>query len=273
MGRVTLATELLDRIGSRIDQSGFVAHGVHVRVDEEAAERRWTPDVREEIHSVAKAVAVLAVGIARDEGLVDPDEIVAHDYTLRDLLRMTSGVDYPWSPTMFDDADVYTEFLAREPRGRVFQYANASTYVAMRTLAARVGDVEQWLQPRLFAPLGWTDVEWRRCPDGHVLAGEGISLTTEEMSRLGVLLRDGGVYEGRRLVAKDWVRSMHTDWFEREAGRGYEGYALGAWRGPGQGWRLHGAYGQMILFRPDAVVTISADDHFGADELAAFVMS
>jgi hypothetical protein len=29
----------------------------------------------------------------------------------------------------------------------------------------------------------------------------------------------------------------------------------------------------MVLFRPDAVVTITADDHFGADELAAFVMS
>ena len=271
MERVTRAPELLDLITRRIDDTGFGAHGVHVRVGDETAERRWAPDVREEIHSVAKAIAVIAVGIARDEGLVDPDAIVAHDYTLRDLLRMTSGVDYPWSATMFDD-DVYGLFLAREPRGRVFQYSNASTYVAMRVLESRVGDVAAWLAPRLFARLGWAEIEWRRCPRGHVLAGEGISLTTEEMSRIGALIRDGGAYGGRRLVSAEWVRAMHSDWFEREAGPGYEGYGLGGWRGPGDGWRLHGAYGQMVLFRGDAVVTISADDHFGADELAAFVL-
>lgn len=266
--------ELLARIGSHIDETGFGAHGVHVRVGDETASRRWAPDVREEIHSVAKAVAVLAVGIARDAGLIDPDEVVAHDYTMRDLLRMTSGVDYPWSATMFTDADVYSSFLAREPRGRVFQYSNASTYVALRLLAERVGDVAAWLEPRLFGPLGWSGCEWRRCPSGFVLAGEGIALTTEELSRLGVLLRDGGEYGGQRLVSADWVRAMHSDWFARDADAGYDGYALGAWRGPGDGWRLHGAYGQMILFRPDAaVVTVTADDHFGADALAAFVLS
>lgn len=72
---------------------------------------------------------------------------------------------------------------------------------------------------------------------------------------------------------------MHTDWVEREGtGPGYERYAMAGWGGPGRLWRLHGAYGQMLLFDeteasndPGTVVTITADDHFGADALAAFV--
>ncbi len=59
-------------------------------------------------------------------------------------------------------------FLARPSRGRVFQYSNAGTYVAMRVLASVVGDVADWLGPRLFAPLGIDDVSWERCPLGHV---------------------------------------------------------------------------------------------------------
>jgi len=46
---------------------------------------------------------------------------------------------------------------------------------------------------------------------------------------------------------------------------------MAGWGGPGRLWRLHGAYGQMLLFDGDTVVTVTADDHFGADALAAVV--
>ncbi|WFR68263.1 serine hydrolase [Curtobacterium flaccumfaciens] len=67
------AQTLRDALVRRIDETGFGAHGLHVRVGDEVAEHRWTPDVREEVHSVAKGVSVLATGIAADEGLVDVD--------------------------------------------------------------------------------------------------------------------------------------------------------------------------------------------------------
>lgn len=269
------AQKVLDSVGLGIERIGFQAHGVHVRVGDDAVERRYAPPAREEIHSIAKAVAVLAIGIARNEGIFDPDAVVAHDYTTRDLLTMTSGVDFPWSPTMFDDHDdVAREFLARPRSGRSFQYANASTYTALRELAAVTGDVAEWLRPRLFDPLGWQGVEWRRCPRGHVLAGEGIALTTEELARLGMLIRDRGVYEGRRVVAGDWIDGMHSSWVPTgETAAGYDGYALGGWRGPGDAWRLHGAGGQLVIFAGDAVITITGEDHFRADETAAMAVA
>ena len=271
------ADDLRDALVARIHDTGFGAHGLHVRVGDGVAEHRWTPDVREEIHSVAKAVSVLAVGIAADEGAVSLDEPIGaareRDLTLRRLLTMTSGIDFPWSPTLMTDwPDLAAEFLSRPSRGRVFQYSNASTYTAMHVLSQRVGDVEEYLRPRLFAPLGLEDVAWARCPIGRVLGGEGLSLRTEEMARLGLLLRDRGDWRGQRLVSAGIVDAMHAGWVDTgSVGDGYRRYALAGWDGPGAAWRLHGAYGQLIVFAGDAVVTISADDHAGADAIAAFV--
>lgn len=276
---MTRAALLRDDLVARIDDTGFRAHGVHVRVGDDTATHRWTPDVREEIHSVAKAVAVLAAGIAVDEGLVSLDEPVsallptAAVVTLRHLLSMSSGIDFPYSATMMSDwPDLAAEFLSRPARGRVFQYSNASTYTAMHALSQRTGDVEEYLRPRLFAPLGLDDVPWRRCPSGRVLAGEGLALRTEEMARLGLLIRDRGVWNGRRLVSTETVDAMHAGWIDTGGvGDGYRRYALAGWEGPGDAWRLHGAHGQLVVFAGDAVVTISADDHAGADAVALFI--
>lgn len=298
---MSTADAVLDALVRRAEETGFAAHGLHVLVGDDTAEHHWTPDVRREVHSVAKGVCVLAVGIASDDGLVDVDAPVAEylpdvavgpgvaEVTLRHLLTMTSGIDMPWSPTERTDwPDLAAEFLSRPSRGRVFQYANASTYTAMRVLATRVGDVGAFVSERLLAPLGIEDVPWERCPNGYVAAGEGIALRTAELARLGRLIRDGGVVDGQRVVDRRWCDAMHTDWVRRTGtDPGYDRYAMAGWGGPGRLWRLHGAHGQMLLFdeggdgrRSDdgdhgglggVVVTVTADDHLGADAFAASV--
>lgn len=281
---MTRAETIRDRLVDGVNASGFGAHGLHVLVGADVAEHRWTADIREEIHSVAKGVSVLAAGMAADEGLVSLDAPIAEyvpdlaladgvdRITLRRLLSMTSGIDLPWSETMMTDwPDLAREFLSRPSRGPVFQYSNASTYTAMAVLATRVGDIVDYLRPRLLVPLGIDDIEWERCPQGRVVAGGGIALRTEEMARLGRLIRDRGDWEGRSLVSPAVVDAMHSDWVTAGQSPGYERYALSGWDGPGPVWRLHGAYGQLLIFRGEAVVTITADDHFGADAMSAFV--
>ena len=281
---MTRAETIRDRLVDHADASGFAAHGLHVLVGADVAEHRWTADVREEIHSVAKGVCVLAAGIAADEGLVSLDAPIAEyvpdlplgdgvdRITLRRLLSMSSGIDLPWSETMMTDwPDLAREFLSRASRGHVFQYSNASTYTAMAVLATRVGDIVDYLRPRLLAPLDIDDLEWERCPRGRVVGGSGIALRTEETARLGRLIRDRGEWEGQRLVSAAVIDAMHADWVTAGQNPGYERYALSGWDGPGAAWRLHGAYGQLLIFSGDAVVTITADDHFGADAMSAFV--
>ncbi len=273
-----------DRIVQQVDTSGFRAHGLHVRIGDDVAEHRWAADVREEIHSVAKGLCVLAAGIAADDGAVSIDAPIAaslpgtelghgvEEVTLRHLLTMTSGIDLPWSESMMTDwPDLAIEFLRRPSRGRVFQYSNASTYTAMRVLAAQVGDAAEYVRSRLLDPLGIDDIAWKRCPNGWILAGEGVELRTEELARIGQLIRDRGQWNGRQLVSATWVDAMHSDWVIAGANPGYDRYAFAGWGGPGSAWRLHGAYGQMLIFSGEAVVTITADDHFGADAMAGFV--
>ena len=279
------AQTVRDRIVDEVARSGFTALGLHVRTGDEVAEHRWAPDVRVDVHSVAKGVCVLAAAIAVEEGRVSLDEPVAaylpdfalgngaDEVTLRHLLTMTSGIDFPWSDTLMTDwPDLAQEFLHRPSQGRVFQYSDASTYTAMAALAARVGDVGEYLVPRLFAPLGISDVEWEHSPNGRIVAGGGLWLRTEELSRIGLLLRDRGVWSGRTLVGPEWVDAMHAGWVVAGESASYDRYALAGWGGPGPAWRLHGAYGQLLIFLDDAVVTITADDHFGADAIAAFAV-
>lgn len=280
-GRMSSAERVRDSIVQSVNDLGFGAHGLHVRVGQAAAAHRWTEDVREDVQSAAKAVCVLAAGIAADEGLIDVDAPVG-DYlpavplgdgvdrvTLRHLLTMTSGIDLPWSESMMIDwPDLAVEFLGRPSGGRVFQYSNASTYTAMRVLATRVGDVAGFVTERLFGPLGIDGVEWERCPNGWIVAGGGLFLRTEELAQVARLILDRGELDGRRLVSPEWVDGMHTDWVSAGEHPGYERYALAGWDGPGPAWRIHGAYGQMAVFLGDAVVTITASDHFGADAMA-----
>lgn len=282
---MTPAHILKDRIVERVRETEFGADGLHVRVGDATAEHRWTPDVPADIHSAAKAVCVLAAGIAADEGRVSLDEPVVsalpevrpgagvERVTLRHLLSMSSGIDLPWSETLMTDwPDLAFEFLGRPSRGRVFQYSNASTYTAMRVLADRVGDPVDYLAPRLFAPLGIEQVAWDRCPNGWILAGEGLFLRTAELANIGGLIRDRGVWNDRRLVAAEWIDAMHSDWVRAGEHPSYDRYALAGWGGPGGAWRLHGAHGQLVIFAGDAVVTMTAHDHFGADAIAEFIV-
>jgi CubicO group peptidase (beta-lactamase class C family) len=282
------AQMIVDRLVGIATEDGFDAHSVHVLIDDETAEYHWSDDVRRDVHSVAKGVCVLAVGIAADDGALDIDAPVASylpDFalgegveavTVRHLLTMTSGIDFPWSETMMTDwPDLAREFLARASRGRVFQYSNASTYTAMRVLDAVVGDVPQWLDRRLFGPLAIEAPTWERCPNGWIVAGGGLHLRTIELARIGRLIRDGGVWQSERLVSSDWVTAMHADWFERgqEYEYSYRRYALAGWDGPGAAWRLHGAHGQLLVFLGDAVVTVTANDHFKADRMAERIVT
>ncbi|MFK4791200.1 serine hydrolase domain-containing protein [Microbacterium sp. ZW T5_56] len=280
------AQHVLDHLVRLAEHEQFGAHGIQVRVGDDTARFLWDEDVRRDVHSVAKGICVLAAGIAVDDGVFDLDAPVAQyfsdlviapetrDVTVRNLLGMVSGVDFPWSPTLLTDwPDLAAEFLSRPSRGRVFQYSNASTYTAMRALGSVVGDVGSWLEDRLFTPLGIATPTWQRCPNGFIEAGGGLELTLDELAVVGQLIRDGGRYNGEQLVSPELVRTLHTDWSEHDAEPSYRRYALGGWDGPGSAWRLHGAYGQLLIFHGDAVVTITAHDHEGADPFAEQVVA
>ena len=229
------------------------------------------------IYSASKGVCALAIGIAIDEGALSldfrvPDVLPEMELgadvsavTVRHLLSMRSGLEFAW----FGDQiapwpDLAQEMLRRPSRGPgdVFQYSDASTYVAMRMLGAVVGDVRDWLMPRLFDPLGIDNPQWHRCPLGWIIGGSGLHLRTEELARIGRVLRDGGRWDGRQLVDAAGIDRMHSPWLETGGDAPFERYGLATWQGPGECWRLDGRYGQYVIVDDErrSVVTITAHE-------------
>lgn len=290
---MTAADEVVQAFATQVDREGLGAYGIHAIVGDDEAQYRWRSDDRENVYSVSKGVCALAAGIALDEGLLRLDTTVAEalpalglgdgvaEITLRHLLTMTSGIDFQWfgsQPVPWPD--LAAEMLRRPTRGpgTVFQYSDASTYVAMRMLAANVGDVRDWLLPRLFDPLEIHNPQWHRCPLGWIVGGSGLELRTEELARIGRLLRNRGVWRAVRLVSSRWIDAMHADWVTTGLEPPIDRYGLAAWAGPRGCWRLDGAYGQYVIVDDErnAVVTITAHeerrDHRLA-ELAAEVLA
>lgn len=260
-----------------IEAESLNAYGVVVRVGDDEAEHRWRSDDRVNLYSVSKGVSALAAGIAIDEGVLEEDSCAADHFpsftfgsgagatSFRQLLTMTSGIDFEWfAHEPIPWADLAQEMLRRPARdaGRAFQYSDASYYTAMRMLATRVGDVRDWLMPRLFEPLGIHNPQWHRCPRGAIVSGSGLELRTHELARIGRLLRDGGVWGNQRLISENWIRSMHGQWTDTGGPSFWARYGLGAWAGPHDGWRLDGLYGQYVYISEAhaAVVTITAHE-------------
>jgi CubicO group peptidase (beta-lactamase class C family) len=272
---MSTAADVLARLVEGIDRDRLGAYGVVVRIGDDEVAHRWRSDDRENLYSVSKGVCALAVGMAVDAGILALDTRVpellpgiafgegVEDVTVEHLLTMTSGIDFAWfGDQPVPGPDLAQAMLGRPSRGRVFQYSDASPYVAMRMLAATVGDVRDWLIPRLFGPLGIEDPQWHRCPLGFVVGGSGLELRTGELARIGRLLRDRGAWEGGQLVSPGWVGRMHATWVETGGAAPFARYGLAAWDGPGDAWRLDGRYGQYVLVdgSRDAVVTITAHE-------------
>jgi CubicO group peptidase (beta-lactamase class C family) len=271
------AASVLDSFVADVDAERLGAYGVHVLVGSEEAQHRWRSDDRENLYSVSKGVCALAVGMAIDEGVVSLETSIAEalpamvcgagvaTVTLRHLLTMSSGIDFRWfadEPAPWPD--LAQEMVRRPSRGAgsVFQYSDASTYVAMRMLGAYVGDVRDWLMPRLFEPLGIANPQWHRSAQGWIVGGSGLELRTEELARIGRVLRDGGSWAGRSLVSAGWVELMHTTGISTGGAAPFERYGLGVWAGPDGCWRLDGRYGQYVIIddERDAVITVTGHE-------------
>ncbi|WP_314148316.1 serine hydrolase domain-containing protein [uncultured Leifsonia sp.] len=275
---------LLSRFVSSVDREGLGVYGAVALVGDDESAHRWRSDDRENLYSVSKGVSALAAGIAVDAGILALDTTVGEALpglelgdgvdrvTLRDLLTMSSGIDFVWfGDEPVPGADLAQEMLRRPTRGpgEGFRYSDASTYVAMRMLEARVGDVRDWLLPRLFDPLEIDNPQWLRCPLGHILGGTGLQLRTGELARIGRLLRDRGEGRGRRLVSAGWVDGMHSGWRETGLPATSDRYGLAVWAGPSGLWRLDGRYGQYVIVDDahGAVLTITAHEEFRDDRL------
>ena len=181
-------------------------------------------------YSVAKAFVVTAIGFLLDEGKLRLDECVPEvlgalcpadmeprwqnvtvDMVMRHFCGLPQGfLDIDAADPRTFGAD-YLSYMLREPMLRDPQvaavYTDAAYYLLSRIVEVRAGEaLDNFLWKRLFAPLGFREVAWSRCPQGHPMGATGLYVYTEDMAKLGVLYRDGGMWKGERLLSEAFVK-------------------------------------------------------------------
>lgn len=192
--------------------------------------------------SVTKPVVTTALGRAITLGYdlsVDdplskffPEADKAHGrITVRQLLNHTSGTHFNWSRQINGaQPDVVKEFLSlpidHKP-GTYFQYSAVTGSAVLTAVVQRaVGrDFQDFVQDELFGPLGIERCTWfwGRDRAGWSHGGYQLHMRPMDMARLGQLWLQGGVWSGRRLVSRSFMRAMVTG-TEQNPAFGYQAW-------------------------------------------------
>lgn len=265
-----------DALVREIGQHGWRVHGLEVYRDG-ALVHRWgdTETDRYPIYSATKTITGLAVGMAQDDGRLSIDDPVLRylpaeavramsptqreayaPITLRRLMSM-SVAGYPFRPEGAHWLDMALAVPLMHTEERVFDYSNIPAYLAGAAASVALDEpLDAYLKRRLFAPLGIIDPPCGHCPDGYFYGASQMALTVNELSRIGRLLADGGVYDGQRLLSDAFVReATSVQQMNREGG-----YGLFLWKYR-DGFSINGKWGQKCYVLPAArtIVTFLAD--------------
>ncbi|WP_342779485.1 serine hydrolase [Amycolatopsis cihanbeyliensis] len=174
--------------------------------------------------SVAKSVTSLAFGRAWSSGLISPDDPVGAMFpeadiphgtlTMRHLLTMTSGNSQrkarDFNPFMPDRVrDALTVTMIHQP-GRWWNYWQSGPALVAEAVRRAAGeDFQSFVQRELFTPIGiepgrWS---WGRDWKGHTQGFFDLKMTADDYARLGELMRRGGVWNGTRLLSREYVEN------------------------------------------------------------------
>ena len=219
-------------------------------------------------HSMCKSITGMAIGLLVEEGKLSLDEniydifqkklntfnkIFRPKVTVENLLTMTSGVTFNESGIVSGN-DWLTSYLNSSisgTPGENFQYNSLNTYVLSAIVTERTGQsLTEYLEPRLFAPLGITRYFWETCPKGITKGGWGLFLCTEDMAKLGQLYLQKGKWNGQQIIPEFWVEvstAKHKESIEGTFGYGYQ---LWMEARPGS-FEFNGMLGQNVIVYPD----------------------
>lgn len=274
----------------RLEEDHTQMHGLMImRQGKICAEGWWAPyapALRHGLQSLSKTYAATAVGIAYTEGLLELNTPVIEIFReeapenpsenlrklrVRDVLCMGCGMDEMPVP----GTDWVRQFLAtpvnHEP-GTVFMYNSLGSSLLGEIVRKLTGQgLQEYLTPRLFEKIGIDadNLRWLCHPDQMEVGGGGLYAATEDNLRLMKLYMNGGLWEGERILAEDYVRmatSMQNDSASEQkvnppATDNFVGYGFQIWmcKYPGA-YRADGAMGQFSICVPDLDMVIAVNE-------------
>jgi CubicO group peptidase (beta-lactamase class C family) len=244
----------------------------------------YQPDLPHMLFSLSKSFTSTAVGLAASEGRLSiddpvlsffpaekPAEVNEHlaDMRVRHLLSMSTGHDVDTMPFLDKRADgdwarAFLEVPVIHKPGTHFLYNTGASYMLSAIVQKTTGmKLVNYLEPRLFKPLGIENATWQESPQRINTGGFGLSIKTEDIARFGQLYLQKGMWQGSRLLPEAWVEeatSFQVSNGDDPASDWAQGYGYQFWRCRHNAYRGDGAFGQYCIVMPeqDAVLAITA---------------
>ncbi|HVO41270.1 MAG TPA: serine hydrolase [Aggregatilineales bacterium] len=254
------------------------------------AEGWWSPYRPEYPHSLfslSKSFTATAIGLAVNEGRLTVDDRVVSFFPddlpaeigenlaamrVRDLLSMSTGHDKDATGRAQERQPVnwvkgFLELPVEHAPGTHFVYNSAATYMLSAIIQKLTGlKLLDYLQPRLFKPLGIQNPTWETSPQGINTGGWGLSVTTEDIARFGQMYVDKGLWCGQRLVPGAWIAeatSRQISNGSKEDSDWEQGYGYQFWRCRHSAYRGDGAFGQYCVVMPDQDAVLAVTGGLG----------
>lgn len=214
-------------------------------------------DSLQDTRSVGKSFASALTGIAIKEGyLKNENQLLGAFYrlkeyqhytpkkdsiTLKSLLTMSSAFegndedeDSPGNEENMYPTENWVNFTLDIPMtdnkiGKQWSYFTAGVVVTGDILDKNIPNgLEKYADQKLFKPLGISNYKWQYTPQHKISLAGGLRMNSLDFAKFGQLYKNNGVWNGKKVIDKEWIKKSFTNYFPEN--KDFEGYGYLFWR-------------------------------------------
>ena len=256
----------------------------------------WSPFDKNTLHrmnSVTKSFVGLAIGLLIDEGRIRyTDKVIsffpeAEEYNVSDEVReqtvydlLTMRTSYVLVPgrhwvkyKRYDRIKDYFENTTFKPRQTLFYYDSPGSYILGVIVERIVGkSFISYLKDKVLSKIGFSgNAACIKDVMGYSWGDSGLLCTSEDLFKVGRLLKNGGRAAGEMLINSDFVGAAISSCGSsciggNQYGSGEYGYGYQIWREQDGGFGFHGMGMQYMICSPDKdIIMVCTADTQGND--------
>lgn len=250
------------------------------------------------IYSVTKSIMSILVGIAIDKNYIESEQQLIKRYfpayfekesdprkesiSIKDVLSMTTGINFSDNNNWYDwstfesflrddnarDWILNREMLLNYQPGETWLYGTPNTDLLSSIIeTATDTSTLEFAEKYLFKPLDINHYAWLHDSSENYIGGFGLFLRPRALMRIGLMVQNGGTYNGKRIVSEKWINKSLSKHIGIGGEEGME-YGYLWWRFRVGNYQVISAFGyggQLITMVPelDMVIVTTSDGYSG----------
>ena len=266
-----LIKELSEDKDSHIHKFIALRHG---RVIAECAFYPYDMDMWHVTYSMCKSITGMAIGLLISEKKLSLEDRLSDIFgarmgtfnmfkrpiTVKNLLDMSSGVEFNEAGAVSgnDWRKGFFESPVKFEPGTKFEYNSMNSYMLSAIVTEITGQsLFDFCRERIFDPMGIKRVFWESCPQSITKGGWGLFMRAEDMAKLGVMYLNNGVYNGKRIIPRQWIVES-TAWQIVTDSEDNPHYGYQIWINDDRkgSYAFNGMLGQNVFVYPDLDMVI-----------------